>query len=330
MVNLNLFLTNVKLLLLALVLCAAGTIYKDKYLIEALKSQTLRATVTTESINQEHQPKASELTSELEASESTSELEASELTSQLEASESASQLEVSELTPPLEASEQQPFWVKLSPQEIEPYTDCSNDTFQHCCVGQCRQHHGSMKPEDVLWKWNDEREGARALANLTDVLDYMESRKVYSEKSCNIFFSGDSTTADHTMAATCQLQRAGYKLTSCLPHIGPPNGYGNDTEVVCDSSQLDIPHFILENSSANSCQKVVMIFDSISGREQNLNIDSFQEITFGSTFQNGFVVLFSWGVHCYDRPSINQTGKECLQHRLNKSLLSFASFQNGF
>jgi hypothetical protein len=259
MVNLNLFHSRIKLLLLALVLYATGTIYNGKYLNEPL----------------------------------------------------------SELTSLLKLSEQQPFWVKLSPQEIEPYTDCSNDTFQHCCVGQCRQHHGSLKPEDVLWKWNDEREGARPLANLTDVLDYMESRKVYPEKSCNIFFSGDSTTSDHTMAATCQLTRAGYKLTSCLPQIGGV-AYGNDTQVVCDSSQLDIPHFILENPTAKSCQKLVMVVDVISNHENGQNNDSFREMTFGSAFQNGFVVVFSWGVHC-------NTSKGCLQRRLKKSFLSLAS-----
>jgi hypothetical protein len=328
MVNLNLFHTSIKLLLLALILCAAGTIYKDKYLIEAFKSPTLRATVTTESINQEHQPKASELTSQLEASELTSQLEASELTSQLEASEltsqleaseSTSQLEASELTPPLEASEQQPFWVKLSPQGIEPYTDCSNDTFQHCCVGQCRLHHGSLKPEDVLWKWNDEREGARPLANLTDVLNYMESRKVYPEKSCNIFFSGDSTTSDHTMAATCQLTKAGYKLTSCNPKIGGVH-YGNDTQVVCDSNQLDFPHFILENPTAKSCQKVVIVFDDTTHHER------YKEITFGSSFQNGFVAVFSWGVHCNGSGIHNETaGKECLQKKLDEFFLPYVS-----
>ena len=169
--------------------------------------------------------------------------------------------------------------------------DCGAYPFKHCCIGQCREGDLHIKARDALWKLNKENE---PLANLTDVLDYFATN-IQSDpsSSCNIIFTGDELSSDHVMAASCQLLSTGYKLTSCNPKLGGEL-YGNDTNVVCDlNSYPTIAHFSLENNSAQSCPKVLLIYTPIHEIARKLRLPSNQVIN-----EAGGIIVFNWGVHC--------------------------------
>ena len=133
-------------------------------------------------------------------------------------------------------------WIKLSPQEIEPFRSRSakncHHKFEHCCVGQCRKPANKKDLQDVLWKWNEKRLGAEPLAKLADVLDQLERRRKavidhegvvplvgndpqnkitkttattssssLSSSTCKISYYGDSLTMEQTFATTCELMK---------------------------------------------------------------------------------------------------------------------------
>ena len=122
------------------------------------------------------------------------------------------------------------LWIPLSPEEKSHYLnqDQSKFKYEHCHYGQGRVSTMKCKIDQVLWKWNEDRPGANRLANLTDVLDYMEQRKKTPDGSCNILFIGDSLAHDHTMASYCQLEQAGYIAKSYRVAMGKPELYGRD------------------------------------------------------------------------------------------------------
>lgn len=232
--------------------------------------------------------------------------------------------------PSVKTEIENPLWVQLSYEESIPYLnqDCKNQKFKHCCYGQCRKEINKIDVKKVLWKWNtdENREGEqstgnrRHLANLTDVLEYMERRKINRDKSCNINFAGASLSKDHVMAATCQLtNNAGYELTSCntTDHLGKKS-YGTDSEVSCQSSDYDIPHFVFENKEAKACPKVVVSWISLK-RKQKYVKRTMMKMLRDESFENGFVNVYNWGVHCNDHD------KKCLSNKIEKTLIPFVN-----
>jgi hypothetical protein len=170
-----------------------------------------------------------------------------------------------------EDEEEGAYWVHLTPEESFPYlqVNCTSP-FKHCCLGQCRQGPIKVDVEQMLWKWNEKRKGAMHAAKLTDLLEYMSNRPQKMKKkknsnpggsgeSCNIIMVGDSLDSDLAMAANCELMRDGYQLTSCDINLSRRT-YGTDSDVTCKTNVLPgLSHFVLENPSAESCQKVVIV-----------------------------------------------------------------------
>lgn len=201
-------------------------------------------------------------------------------------------------------------WIPLSPEEKAHYInqDMSSSKFQHCHYGQSRRIDRVCDIDNVLWKWNENRTGANRLANITNVLDYMEERKKDKDESCNIIIAGASLSHDTYMGAYCQLEQAGYVATSCI--TGGEPIYGDDAYVTCDSRDLYISHFFLENPHATSCPKIALVFNH---PEQTKYMARLEKLAEDENFKNGFVMMYNWGVHCNDketpclRPMLEET-----------------------
>ena len=229
------------------------------------------------------------------------------------------------------SSDGDPVWIPVSPTESKPYLKKCTHQFKHCCLGQCRQEREQNNPNSVLWKWNDKKEGAKSLANLTDVLDYIEQLNRRSESkleegqstvadtnhteasskesSCHVYFVGDSLSSDHAMASVCQLTNAGYTLTSCNPGtLGGP-AYGSDHTTLCESNDLfPFTYFMLESNYTKSCRKVLITF---SGPDP-LAVSK----VLHSNGEKGGIVVWNWSVHCN-----NPRGKDCMRSALEDGLL---------
>mmetsp|Transcript_13802 Transcript_13802/g.18016 ORF Transcript_13802/g.18016 Transcript_13802/m.18016 type:complete len:449 (+) Transcript_13802:151-1497(+) len=235
-----------------------------------------------------------------------------------------------------------PVWIPVSPAESKPYLKKCTHQFKHCCLGQCRQEKYENNPNSVLWKWNDKKEGAKSLANLTDVLDYIEqlNRRLESkeeegqstvaatthtkasskESSCHMYFIGDSLSSDHAMASVCQLTNVGYQLTSCNPRTIGLDLYGSDAITNCESNDLfPFPYFMLESNYTKSCRKVLITYSG----GMTLPSPAMVSKVLNSNDEKGGIVVWNWGVHC------NGGGtKDCMRRALEDGLLPFVKDAN--
>lgn len=229
-----------------------------------------------------------------------------------------------------EAENDQPKWLKLTPEEMQSYLQGTNNNtacnspFQHCCIGQCRQSYNKIPVGEALWKWNEDRPGARPLAKLSHVLDYLEKRKTSSESSCKLSFYGHSLSADTVMGAVCELIQSGYKLKSCNPQKLGASQVGEDVGVQCErNNELDasVAHFMLESDSTttSSCQRIVIalvhVLDPL--RQQKKVSDAMTELQRYTNDDDGFVHVYNWGVHC------NAKNTKCLKINLERTLIPY-------
>lgn len=210
----------------------------------------------------------------------------------------------------------EPFWVPFTfeeQQSISKYNDSSSLLYEHCQIGQGRKANSKCDFDQMLWKWNEDRKGAKPLANVTDLLDHLEERKIYPRKSCNVMFVGDSLSADHAMALNCQALSLGYKLKSC--HIPAKNAkYGVDSQRVCERQDHKFQHFTLERDHG-SCKK--LFIGTVSPTSKGYH-DTLSALARSRTYSNGMVVVYNWAVHC-------NTRNGCLKPVIEDTLLPYVN-----
>jgi len=225
------------------------------------------------------------------------------------------------------------FWVPLTKEEKSDLLDHRCDSkFQHCCVGQCRSaEHTHPNFDELLMKWT------QPTATFTDVLKNIEERKVNPEKSCNLLFIGDSLTSDTAMGAACELESAGYELTACISKFGA-NQYGKDSAIFCQNADVEVPHLSFKNDQAEFCKEVIVVYlrptpydeyksksleQSESFKNAGYRVDlGMHQMIKNSKFENGFITIFNWGVHCNEPEN---SGLECMRETIENSFVPFVN-----
>lgn len=202
--------------------------------------------------------------------------------------------------------------------------DSCNRPFQHCCLGQCRQHELSHLKKDAKFKFNGGR-----LANLSAAFDFYGNNIQHQDKSepphqqhqptCNFFFVGDSLSSDHAMGATCDLLNYGYTMISCnLKGIGGPT-YGRDAAHKCESNlHPELTHFMLQNNdkedtTSSVCPNITISFLPLIPGSSTIGK---QIQSAKSTHQDGGLIIFNWGVHCNMKNESN-----CISDALSSAIL---------
>jgi hypothetical protein len=207
-------------------------------------------------------------------------------------------------------------WVPVSPQERLRYPTISNCThkFQHCCIGQSRvltDQRRNMEP--LFQKWR------RPLSNLTHVLNHLSHHQNKNSDTCNLWFLGDSLSADHSMAAMCELTAAdsGYELVECVgPFGGKPFGESHKCESQ-KTTKFSFPHFLVRSTDPSNivCPDVLIRYnDPVTSGKSMVHDETFLE--------SGGVALWNWGMHC------NEHGN-CIAEWMDKYLSSFLKLVEG-
>ncbi len=215
----------------------------------------------------------------------------------------------------LEFEKNEHFWVPYTYEEKQEMVkrQASPTLYEHCRLGQSRKAEDKCDFDRMLWKWNEERPGAHRLANMSDLLNHLEGRKLYPEKSCNILFVGDSLSADHCMAMNCEAANIGYRAKSCVAP-GNSSKYGADGRRVCERKDHKFGHFSLERDNG-SCKNLFIGTISPDGKKYH-NILS--ALARNSAFSNGFIVVYNWSIHC-------NTKNDCIRPMIEDTLIPYVN-----
>jgi hypothetical protein len=138
------------------------------------------------------------------------------------------------------------LWIPVtSPAELRKYLPCRHP-IAHCCIGQGRRMHDRILVNNTITTEEDEARIApflqkwhKPLHPLKDILPWLDAiSQSYSPTStpsppattttnnehtdtttlpppCRLWFVGDSLSADHAVAAWCELTRHGYEWIRC-------------------------------------------------------------------------------------------------------------------
>jgi len=240
--------------------------------------------------------------------------------------------------PQQSASSKSYIWTQVSGEnDYGNYLEQGNNDndpllFNHCRPGQCRYMDFSIDESTSLWKLAEEEEDGDGktmrevhLSNLTNVLDYFPNHILQQQeeghpiqKSCTIFFVGDSLSSDHAMAAACQLLNAGYSLKSMnltnLFYLSGDGRYGSDLNTKTGEVDMypGVDHILLEksNSEVSSCSKVLLMY---TWPRHAIRILDSEVLT--SVRDDGGIIVFNLGVHC------NEPNTNCIGGGLNGFLL---------
>lgn len=188
-------------------------------------------------------------------------------------------------------------WIPVPLEERQQYEPCHHP-FRHCCIGQGRKLDDttSVDTSPLFQKYH------KPLLPLTDLLPFFDNNST----TCHLWMIGDSLSADHAVAAMCELTHMDYELMDCHGNFGGPTWGENEK---CHGTRYNFPYFALRRRNhAGVCPKVMIRFTP--ARPKTLALDDKDEF-----LQQGGIAVWNWGAHCNE--------KGCVEQMVNTLFLDF-------